>query len=138
MKSEMYELVKHNDPNGKIQVVEYDGKHNDNVEFVVGFGIDHFAEQVQGVIETTDFVKTSKLRHSSSGYATYTRKELLTEIIANNDRFRYDYDELLKETLPEKLKTDHQLPVNRFIKYSTIDDIQTLDHKIVKKKKYEI
>lgn len=134
MKSEMYELVKHNDPKAKIQVIEYDGTNTDNVEFVVGFGIDHFAEQVQGVIETTDIAKTSKLRHSTTGYSTYTRKDLLTEIVADIDKFSYDYGVLLKGTLPEKLKTDQQLPVNRFIKFSTIDNIDSLDYKIINKR----
>ena len=133
MKSEMYELVKHNDPKGKIQVIEYDGEHDENVEFVVGFGMNHFAEQVQGVIEANDSLKPSKLRHSSIGYATIAKKDLYKEIVADIDKFSYDYDEIIKDTLPEKLKTDHQLPVNRFVKFSTIEDIENLDHKIIKK-----
>jgi len=92
--------------------------------------------RVQGVIATTDLAKISKLRHSSTGYSTYSRKVLLTEIAADIDKFSYDYNEILKETLPGKLKTDQRLPVNRFIKFSTIDDIEGLDHKIVKKKKF--
>ena len=116
MKSEMYELIKHNDPKGKIQVVEFDD-NNDNytdVEFVVGFGIDHFAKQVNGFIDKNDFAKPSNLRHSSKVYKTYSRKDLLREIVSDVDKFAYDYDELLKDTLPEKLKTDHRLPVISF------------------------
>jgi len=135
MKSEMYELIKHNDPKGKLQVVEYEGTKNDNVEFVVGFGIDHFAEQVQGFIDSNDSIKPSRLRHSMTGYSTYTSKDLLIEIVADEDKLSYDYDELLKYTLPEKLKTAQQLPVNRFVKYSTIGDYEDLDHKIIKKRK---
>src|SRR5690625_294707 len=133
MKSEMYELIKHNDPKGKIQVVDYNEESNDNVEFVVGFGIDHFAEQVQGKIKEKEFSGPSKIRHSSIGYSTMPRKELLKEILKDNDQYSFDYNVLVKETLPEKLKTDHYLPVNRFVKYSTLDSDVTLDHKIVKK-----
>lgn len=134
MKAEMYELIKHNDPKGKIQVVEYDENVNENVEFVVGFGIDHFAKDVQGYIEQNDFIKPSKLRHSSTGYRTYSRQELLEEIISDIDQLGYDYDELLIYTLPEKLKTEQQLPVNRFVKLSNITDIESLDHKIIKRR----
>ncbi|MDA1634012.1 SIR2 family protein [Bacillus cereus] len=137
MKSEMYELIKHNDPKGKIQVVEFDGGghgNNNDVEFVVGFGIDHFAQQVHGFIDEKDFAKPSELRHSSKGYKTYSRKDLLSEIVADEDKFAYDYDELLKDTLPEKLKTDHRLPVNRFVKFSTLGDYESLDYKIEKKR----
>ncbi|MDR7074968.1 SIR2 family protein [Fictibacillus barbaricus] len=136
MKSEMYELIKHNDPKGKIQVVEFDGNEDryKDVEFVVGFGIDHFAEQVQGFIDKNDFTKPSQLRHSSTGYKTYSKKDLLLEILADDDKFGYDYDELLKDTLPEKLKTDHWLPVNRFVKFSTLGDYEGLDYKVMKKR----
>ncbi len=136
MKSEMFELIKHNDPKGKIQVVEYDENNAtyDDVEFVVGFGIDHFARQVHGFIDKDDFTKPSKLRHSSTGYKTYSRKDLLKEIIADTDMVTYDYDELLKDTLPEKLKTDRSLPVNRFIKFSSLGENDSLDHKIEKKR----
>jgi len=133
MKSEMYELIKHNDPKGKMQVIEYNGEHSENVEFVVGFGIDHFAEHVQGFVDANDSLKPSKLRHSLTGYATYSRNDLLKEIVADVDKFSYDYNELLKDTLPEKLKTDQQIPVNRFIKFSTIKDIESLDYKIIKR-----
>ncbi|QTB16030.1 SIR2 family protein [Lysinibacillus sphaericus] len=140
MKSEMYELVKHNDPKGKIKVINFmEGEEdNDKVEFVVGFGMDHFAEQIEGIIESNDKLKPSKIRHSSLGYTTYTRKDLLEEIIADNDTFSYDYDELLKSTLPEKLKTDQSLPVNRFISFSSIKDINDLDYKIKKKKNLKL
>ncbi len=136
MKSEMFELIKHNDPKGKIQVVEFDENNEtyNDVEFVVGFGIDHFAKQVHGFIDKDDFTKPSQLRHSSIGYKTYSRKDLLREIIADVDKFAYDYDELLKDTLPEKLKTDHTLPVNRFVKFSTLGEHDTLDYKIEKKR----
>ena len=136
MKSEMYELVKHNDPKGKIQVVNFSEDNNDidsDVEFVVGFGIDHFAKHVHGFIEENDLIKPSKLRHSSKGYKTYTRKDLMMEILAEEDKMSYDYEELLKYTLPEKLKTDHRLPINRFVSLSNIADIGGLDHKIIKK-----
>ena len=136
MKSEMYELVKNNDPKGKIQVVNYNEGNDDinnEVEFVVGFGIDHFAKYVHGFIEENDLTKPSKLRHSSKGYKTYSRKDILFEILADEDKLAYDYDELLRFTLPEKLKTDHTLPINRFVKLSNIEDFGTLDHKIVKK-----
>ncbi|PFZ20091.1 SIR2 family protein [Bacillus wiedmannii] len=137
MKSEMYELIKHNDPKGKIHVVEFDGDgygNNNDVEFVVGFGIDHFAQQVHGFIDDKDFAKPSELRHSSKGYKTYSRKDLLSEIVADEDKFAYDYDELLKDTLPEKLKSDHILPVNRFVKFSSLGDYEDLDYKIKKKR----
>ncbi|MGE8077348.1 hypothetical protein [Peribacillus loiseleuriae] len=42
-----------------------------------------------------------------TGYATYSRKDLLPEIVAD---------------------------VNRFIKFSTVSDVERLDHKIVKKR----
>lgn len=136
MKSEMYELVKHNDPKGKLQVVEFDNSEDryKDVEFVVGFGIDHFAEQVQGFIDKNDFTKPSQLKHSSTGYKTYSRKDLFMEILADDDTFCYDYDELIKDTLPEKLKTDHRFPVNRFVKFSTLGDYEGLDHKVMKKR----
>ena len=136
MKSEMYELVKYNDPKGKIQVIEYDGTNTDNVEFVVGFGIDHFAEQVQGVIEKNDIGKASTIRHSAIGYSTLPLKDLLTEIVADANTISYDYDSLLKETFPEKLKSEQYIPVNRFIKLSTLDEteIAALDHKIIKRR----
>ncbi|GEK31727.1 hypothetical protein KZO01_20360 [Kurthia zopfii] len=140
MKSEMYELIKHNDPKGKMKVINlYEGEvENDNIEFVVGFGMNHFAEQIEGIIDSTDRLKPSKLRHSSMGYITYSRTDLLKEVLADYDKFSYDYDELLKRTLPEKLKTDHNLPVNRFIKFSNITDIENLDHKIIKRKNMKI
>ncbi|MEY2363149.1 SIR2 family protein [Lysinibacillus capsici] len=140
MKNEMYELVKHNDPKGKIKVINFmEGEeNNDKVEFVVGFGMDHFAEQIEGIIESSDKLKPSKIRHSSLGYTTYSRKDLLEEIIADNDTYSYDYDELLKSTLPEKLKTDQRLPVNRFIRFSSIKDMNDLDYKIIKKKNLKL
>ncbi|MGD6957250.1 SIR2 family protein [Rossellomorea aquimaris] len=134
MKSEMYELIKHNDPKGKIQVIDYNKSNSDNVEFVVGFGIDHFGEQVQGYIDSNDTNKPSKLRHSLTGYSTYSREDLLREIISDENTISYDYDELLKDTLPEKLKTDHNLPVNRFVKFSTLGDYEELDYKIIKRR----
>lgn len=133
MKSEMYELVKHNDPKGKLQVVEYDGNDSENVEFVVGFGIDHFAEKISGYIEKSDSLKPSKLRHSSTGYTSYSRSELLREILLDIDKHSYDYNILVSTTLPEKLKTEHQLPVNRFVKYSNLNE-ENLDQKIINKR----
>jgi len=140
MKSEMYELIKHNDPQGKIRVINIDGvaEDEDNIEFVVGFGMDHFAERVEGIIESEDHLKPSKLRHSSAGYATHSNKDLLVEILADDDKFSYNYDELLKDTLPEKLKSEQRLPVNRFVKFSSAKDSSTLDPKIIKKRNLKI
>lgn len=140
MKSQMYELIKHNDPKGKIQVVDYDinkESAEEDIEFVVGFGIDHFAKQVQGIIKEDDFSKPSKLSRSFKGYKTHSREDLLSEIIADEDKFSYDYDELLLDTLPEKLKTDRYIPVNRFVKFSSIGDDPNLDHKIITSRNLE-
>ncbi|MDK7665883.1 SIR2 family protein [Cytobacillus oceanisediminis] len=109
MKSQIYELVRTNDPNGQIYAAidledDYDPSE---LEFVYGVGI----SDKLGLI----------------GYKGISPDELFIGVI--QDVKKWNYDQIVLETLPEALRIDRFIPV---FKYFSLCDIayEDLDPKI--------
>ena len=126
IKSQIYELVKTNDPSESIHVVDYDENQNlENVEFVIGVGVKAVAEHIRSSNEISVASELSKI-----GYIPMTQYDLFREILS--DTPQYDYNIIVEKTLPEMLKIYQTIPVNRFVALSNIE-INNLDYKIQKR-----
>lgn len=100
MKSQVYELVRTNDPKGQIYAAvdledDYDPSE---IEFVYGVGI------------------SDKL--GAIGYKGISPDELFIEIVL--DTRKYQYSQIVLETLPEALRIDRLIPI---FKYCALSDI---------------
>ncbi|MFG6150633.1 SIR2 family protein [Halobacillus sp. B23F22_1] len=126
IKSQIYDLVKTNDPHESIHVIDHEDNQNaENVEFVIGVGVKSVAQQMEANSELSSTVELSE-----KGYVTITQFDLFREILF--DEPNYDYNIIVQETLPEKLKLYQTIPVNKYVLLSNIDESE-LDHKIKKK-----
>ncbi|MFD1170815.1 SIR2 family protein [Oceanobacillus caeni] len=126
IKSQIYELVKTNDPTEKIHVVDYDENGNlDDIEFVIGVGVKSIVSnnQPQNEISSTS-------EFANKGYDMLSDYDLFREILSSDQN--YDYKEIVTKTLPEKLKTNHSIPVNKYVALSKLKP-GDLDYKIEKK-----
>ncbi|PEL75429.1 hypothetical protein CN603_13170 [Bacillus toyonensis] len=110
IKSQIYELVKTNDPNGKIAVIDGENLNAADIEFVIGVGVTKAAEQL-GVIRD-EMAATGPL--NSIGYQSIQPIEIYKEILADSPT--YDFKSLISRTLPQLLGRSHKLPIFRFIK----------------------
>lgn len=102
MKSQIYELVKTNDPNEQIYAAVDIEKDVDpsEIEFVYGVGI---SNQLGAI-----------------GYAGLSSDELFEGVIKNIKK--WDYNQIILNSLPAALKVDLYIPVFKY--YSLSDDIQ--------------
>lgn len=125
IKSQIYELVKTNDPEEKIYVV--DGEHDDtkDVEFVIGVGVKSVAEQMQSNREVSTTMDLSK-----QGYGGISHYELFRELIS--DTPVYDYDSIVTISLPQILQSHQYVPIYKYVMNSSVE-AGLLDQKIIKK-----
>jgi hypothetical protein len=127
IKSQIYKLVKTNDPNESIHVIDYEGNQNlENVEFVIGVGVKAVADQIRANSEVSASVELSE-----KGYTTVTQYDLFKEILSETPQF--DYNIIVEKSLPEMLKIYQSIPVNKYVALSDIDENE-LDYKIEKKR----
>ncbi|MDR4429835.1 SIR2 family NAD-dependent protein deacylase [Bacillus anthracis] len=127
MKSQIYELVKTNDPEEKIYVV--DGEYDDtqDIEFVIGLGVKNVVEEMQSNHE----ISASK-ELSEHGYGGISDIELFNELLS--DEPKYDYDSIVKISLPQILRSNQYVPLFRYVLESSVED-ELLDSKIKNKLK---
>ncbi|AFH87165.1 SIR2 family NAD-dependent protein deacylase [Bacillus anthracis] len=127
MKSQIYELVKTNDPEEKIYVV--DGEYGDtqDIEFVIGLGVKNVVEEMQSNHE----ISASK-ELSEHGYGGISDIELFNELLS--DEPKYDYDSIVKISLPQILRSNQYVPLFRYVLESSVED-ELLDSKIKNKLK---
>ncbi|AIK55098.1 MULTISPECIES: SIR2 family NAD-dependent protein deacylase [Bacillus] len=127
MKSQIYELVKTNDPEEKIYVV--DGEYDDtqDIEFVIGLGVKNVVEEMQSNHE----ISASK-ELSEHGYGGISDIELFNELLS--DEPKYDYDSIAKISLPQILRSNQYVPLFRYVLESSVED-ELLDSKIKNKLK---
>lgn len=97
-KEQMYDLVKSNDPETKLAVLDIDQIDNkDDVEFVVGVGV---AKEYEGI--------------SKQGYKGVTIDDIFSDITSENSA--YDASELLREVYPPLLKKPNKyIPGFRYL-----------------------
>ncbi|SDM42222.1 SIR2 family protein [Bacillus sp. OK048] len=109
MKSQIYELVRTNDPRGQIYVATDLEKDTDpsKIEFVYGVGI------------------TEKL--GAVGYKGISPDELFREIVL--DTRKYQYSHIVLESLPEALRIDRLIPVFKYCALSEIS-LEQMDYKV--------
>ncbi|MEB8691193.1 SIR2 family protein [Bacillus cereus] len=115
IKSQIYELVKTNDPSGKVAVIDGENLNAADIEFVIGVGVTKAAEQLRAARD--EMLDTGYL--NSIGYQSIPQIDIYKEILA--DPPSYDYDALISQTLPQLLGTNHRLPVFKFIKECGIE-----------------
>jgi hypothetical protein len=110
MKTQIYELIKTNDPRGRIAVIDENNIDDfSEAEFVIGVGIsDRF-----GLI----------------GYTSISANELFKEVIL--DTKKYDYVKIVTQTLPEALKRDRFIPVYKYVKKSEVPN-ENLDQRVIR------
>ena len=126
IKSQIYELVKTNEPGERVHVVDYeDSETAEELEFVIGLG-------VKAVAEKMDFEKESSASREfgKTGYRTLTQHDIFREVLSETAGYNYNY--IVEETLPQLLKIYHTLPVNKFVNLSGVDH-EDLDEKILKR-----
>lgn len=129
IKSQIYELIKTNDPSENIHVIDYD-KINDleDVEFVIGVGVKAVADHIKSNSESS-----ASLDPSQEGYASIEHHELFKEILS--DEPQYNYNLIVEKTLPELLKVYKTIPVNKYVVFSNVDE-DKLDPKIKTKRNF--
>ncbi|MED3087784.1 SIR2 family protein [Bacillus toyonensis] len=125
MKSQIYELVKTNDPEEKIYVVDGERDDAEDVEFVIGVGVKSIAEQMQSNLEVST---TRDL--SEHGYGGMSDNELFYELLS--DEPKYDYNSIVELALPQILRSNQYVPLFRYVMESSVN-IELLDLKIKNK-----
>ncbi|MGX5552469.1 SIR2 family protein [Bacillus cereus] len=125
MKSQIYELVKTNDPEEKIYVVDGERDDAEDVEFVIGVGVKSIAEQMQSNLEVST---TRDL--SEHGYGGMSDNELFYELLS--DEPKYDYNSIVELALPQILRSNQYVPLFRYVMESSVK-IELIDLKIKNK-----
>ncbi|MEI3894644.1 MULTISPECIES: SIR2 family protein [unclassified Bacillus (in: firmicutes)] len=125
IKSQIYELVKTNDPEEKIYVVDGERDDAEDVEFVIGVGVKSIAEQMQSNHEVST---TRDL--SEHGYGGMSDNELFYELLS--DEPKYDYNSIVELALPQILRSNQYVPLFRYVMESSVK-IELLDLKIKNK-----
>lgn len=114
IKSQIYELIKTNDPSGKIVVVDEVQTNATDIEFVIGVGVTAAAEQIK--IARDELAATDHINRV--GYETISAVDIYKEILSDSPSF--DYNELVARTLPQLLVTNYKLPCFKFISECTL------------------
>jgi len=127
MKSQIYELVKTNDPEEKIHVVDGEYDNTQDIEFVIGVGVKSAVEEMQSNLEIS---ATKDL--SEHGYGGILDVELFNELLS--DVPKYDYNSIVTISLPQILRSNQYVPLYRYVMESSVE-AKLLDQKIVKKMK---
>ncbi|MFU2033414.1 SIR2 family NAD-dependent protein deacylase [Bacillus wiedmannii] len=125
MKSQIYELVKTNDPEEKIHVVDGEYDNTQDIEFVIGVGVKSAVEEMQSNLEIS---ATKDL--SEHGYGGILDVELFNELLSNVPK--YDYNSIVTISLPQILRSNQYVPLYRYVMESSVE-AKLLDQKIVKK-----
>lgn len=108
IKSQIYEIVKNNDPNGRISTIDIDENTDFNkIDFVLGVGI--------------------KEGLSEHGYQAIEYDDLLEDVMLDNRG--YDSKKIINLTIPQILSKTHFSP---FYKYLRESNLINEDNKIVK------
>lgn len=102
IKSQLYEIIKKNDPKGRIATIGLDQvDENEDIEFVIGMGV--------------------KDRFSKYGYLGIRYDDILEDIVLNNKD--YNPEILINDALPEVLKKCYYTPYYKYLnKANYIDD----------------
>lgn len=115
IKSQIYELVKTNDPHEKIYATIdlEDNVRSDELEFVFGVGV--------------------KEKFSEIGYSSISSDDLFADIISNETTF--DYNAIVNQTLPTLLRRDQYIPIFKYcalsdMSYEQIKNISVLNSKL--------
>lgn len=127
MKSQIYELVKTNDPEEKIHVVDGEYDNTQDIEFIIGVGVKSAVEEMQSNLEIS---ATKDL--SEHGYGGILDVELFNELLS--DVPKYDYNSIVTISLPQILRSNQYVPLYRYVMESSVE-AKLLDQKIVKKMK---
>ncbi|MCU5120152.1 SIR2 family protein [Bacillus cereus] len=125
MKSQIYELVKTNDPEEKIYVVDGEYDNTQDIEFVIGLGVKNVVEEIHSNHEIS---ATKDL--SEHGYGGMLDIELFNELLSDDPK--YDYNSIVKISLPQILRSNQYVPLFRYVMESSIE-AELLDPKITKK-----
>lgn len=148
-KEQLYELIRDNDPIGKICVCDInDIEDKNNIEFVIGIGVSRDKISDQGysqkpmvniselkeassdiiseeMCSQTPMVDISKLKEVSSdiiserGYSGLTDSQVISFFLDTKND--YNSYKLLKQTLPEKAARTPYLPVYKFLREQDIN-----------------
>lgn len=114
VKSQIYELVKTNDPNEKIYgTIDFeDNVKAEDLEFVFGVGV--------------------KDKFSEIGYNSISSDDLFKEVVTENST--YNYKLLVEKTLPEQLTRDSYIPIFKICSMSGISKTELEKNKQIKNK----
>lgn len=106
-KEQMYDLVRDNDPEGKLAVIDLDQIENkDDVEFVMGVGV-------------------AKDAVSSLGYIAITVNDILLDIIGGGSKF--NSHTLLKDFYPTLIKRSNKyIPIYKYLRAVGINSLSDL------------
>ncbi|WP_422385557.1 SIR2 family protein [Oceanicaulis alexandrii] len=126
-KEQMYELVKGENPEDKISVVDIDSlESSEEVEFVVGVGVAQ--EKRDQIIETESGL-------AEHGYSGITKNDLFLDLLCDSDN-KYDAEKVLKVALPIFSKTSAKfLPVYKYLNEVGIEsyaDLQASEYSAAK------
>lgn len=98
LKSSIYEIVKTNDPKGKLLCVDINDRTNLNdVDFVLGVGV----------------VKVLTER-GKIGYKSYEYDDIIRDIVLDN--LKLDCEEMVQVTLPQCLKNQYRTPFYKYLR----------------------
>jgi len=113
MENSIYELVKTNDPQGKMAVVDIENiKDYTDIEFYAGVGVVN--------------------EMSNKGYNCIESIDLFEDLIFDADKFNLP-ENIIHKTLPKLFKQNVYLPVFKYLKDSKITKVNYEDKKLHKK-----
>lgn len=112
-KEQMFELVKTNDPETKLAVIDIDDiDKKEEVEFVVGVGVASAASQSAYSSDAPEF--------ADSGYSGVERSDLLRDAVS--EKSKYEAEKVLKSVFPKLRRSGVKFhPIFRYLRAAGID-----------------